>query len=71
MKTSLAPNLEERSAATTGGRTMFTKTRTTLAILIVMALLLAACGGTAAPTPEAATATAGRAAVRPGRAVCH
>ena len=55
MKTSLAPNLEERSAATTGGRTMFTKTRTTLAILIVMALLLAACGGTAAPAPEAAT----------------
>ena len=35
---------------------MFTKTRTTLAILIVMALLLAACGGTAAPAPEAATA---------------
>lgn len=35
---------------------MFTKTRSILAILIVIALLLAACGGTAAPAPEAATA---------------
>ena len=39
-----------------GGETMFTKIRSTLAILLVIAIMLAACsGGTGAPAPEAAT----------------